>query len=94
MFKLGNLNFMSTTCEWMASSGGKLHLKGSGTVNGKGSYNFILYAFDGQAVGRSDMLHIKIWNTSTNQVVYDNQPGADEFTDSGATISGGFILIQ
>ncbi len=93
MLKVGNLNFTSTTFEWLVASGGKLLLKGSGTINGKGSYAFLLNASDGQASGEADRFRIKIWNASTGQVVYDNQPGSSDFADPSTTIGGGFILI-
>jgi hypothetical protein len=94
MLEVGNITFVSTAYEWLVANGAKLQVKGSGTINGKGSYAFLLIASDGQASDGLDKLRIKIWNTSTGQVVYDNQPGAGDFAAPDTTIGGGFIHIQ
>jgi len=41
-FKLGNLDFRSTNYYWMVVSGPKVIYKGTGTINKKGTYMFIL----------------------------------------------------
>lgn len=95
-FRAGSLNFHSSSYEWLVISGPKAQYKGTGTINGKGSYGFIVTANDGQVNGGGgvDKFRIKITDKATGQVVYDNQMGEAE--DAGATtgLGGGSITIQ
>lgn len=85
-------------------SGAKAHYKGMGTINGRGSYRFVLTVTDGQrSGGRTDRFRIKIRNTITNSVVYDSErtyvPGTGwvsdaEDADARTAIGGGNIAIQ
>jgi hypothetical protein len=94
-FQAGNLNFNSTSYEWLVVSGAKAQFKGVGTINGAGSYNFILSAIDGQVAGGggTDKFRIKITNGST--VVYDNQIATlDDLADPTTVIGGGSIVLH
>jgi hypothetical protein len=73
-------------------SGAKGQYRGSGTINGTGSYGFILTAIDGGK--RPDRLRMKIWNRANNAVVYENQVGAGDTADLTTVITGGSILIK
>jgi PKD repeat protein len=90
------LSFQSTSYEWLVVSGARAQYQGSGTVGGKGGYEFIVTAIDGQITGGGgvDKLRIKIWNKSTGAVVYDNQPGAPDTANPTTAIAGGSISIQ
>jgi hypothetical protein len=94
-FHAGGLNFKSTSYEWLVVSGAKAQYKGVGTINGAGSYGFILTAVDGQSNGGGgiDKFRIKIWDRTTGAVVYDNQMGAaDDATPSTAIASGSIVI--
>ncbi len=95
-FQAGNLNFTSTAYEWLVIAGPKAQYKGTGTINGTGSYGFLLTASDGQVTGGGgiDKFRIKIWETATEAIIYDNQMGAAD--DAGATtaLGGGSIVIH
>jgi hypothetical protein len=100
-FHAGNLNFKSTVYEWLNVPGTKAQYKGSGTINGSGDYGFMLTASDGDlnTPKTSDLFRIKIWNKSTNTIVYDNQSGASDNLESltetsGTIIGGGSIVIH
>ena len=97
-FQAGNLNFKSTSYEWLVISGTtQAQFKGSGAINGAGDYGFILTAVDGDNFGnkKPDSFRIKIWDKATSAVVYDNQLGADETSLTAATVlSGGSIVIH
>jgi len=97
-FKAGNLNFKSTSYEWLVVSGAKAQYKGEGTINSTGKYGFLLTATDGQAPGGGgvDKFRIKIWDKVTGQVVYDNVPSASDDIDSAnpQEIGGGSIVIH
>ena len=53
-------------------------------INGAGDYWFMLTATDGQVNGGGevDKFRIKIWDTATTAVVYDNVPGASDDLDA------------
>ena len=44
--------------------------------------------------GGTDKFRIKIWNTATSAIVYDNQMGALDSATPSAVIGGGSIVIQ
>jgi PKD repeat protein len=95
-FKAGNLNFHSSAYEWLVVAGAKAQYKGTGTVNGSGSYGFMLTAIDGQIIGGggSDKFRIKIWDKTSGAVVYDNQRGATDDAEPSTIIQGGNIVIH
>lgn len=97
-FHVANFRFKSSSYEWLVVSGAKAQYKGLGTVNGSGDYGSLLSAADGQISGGggTDKFRIKIWDRSTDQVVYDNAPGASHDIDqvNPQAISGGSIVIH
>jgi hypothetical protein len=66
-FQAGNLNFKSTSYEWLTVAGARAQYKGTGTINGGGTYGFMLTAIDGQVNGGNnlDKFRIKIWRSKT-----------------------------
>lgn len=94
-FKVGNLNFHSSSYDWLVIAGAKAQYKGKGTINGSGDYGFMLTAIDGQLSGDGkDKFRIKIWDRTNNAVVYDNQIGASDDTDPTTVLGGGSIVIH
>jgi hypothetical protein len=97
-FQVGNLNFHSSVYEWLVISGAKAQYKGSGTINGSGNYAFLLTATDGQQNGGGgiDTFRIKVWDTATGAVVYDNKRGESDDIDKmdPQAILGGSIVIH
>jgi hypothetical protein len=92
-FKAGFLNFKSSAYEWLLVAGEKAKFKGEGTINGTGSYGFLISASDGDKKGDPDALRIKIWDVYSDAVVYDNQ--MDSFEEDPMTnISGGSIVVH
>ena len=84
-FKAGDLNFHSTSYDWLVVTGSNYaKFKGTGTINGAESHKFQVWAGDGDA----DTFRIKIWkeNDGVETVVYDN--GMDQ------AIGGGSIMIH
>jgi PKD repeat protein len=72
-FHAAGLNFQSTEYDWLVVSGTKVQFKGSGTINGVGGFTFLVTAVD--ATGKpkgGDTFRIKIWNSATGVVIYDN----------------------
>ena len=93
-FHAGDLNFKSTAYDWLIVAGRKAMFKGYGTINGQGDYQFILSAKDENRIGDDDTFRIKIWDSSTEIVVYDNQLGDDDNSDATLSISGGSIIVH
>jgi hypothetical protein len=93
-FKAGNLNFHSETYDWLVVAGARAQYKGVGTINGEGSYGFLLTAIDGQVKGGGgiDKFRIKIWNSGG--IVYDNKMGASDTGDDATELGGGSIVIH
>ena len=77
-FRTGDLRFYSDNYDWLVVAGSRAQYKGTGTVNGTGTYEFILTAVDGDVNGvkEADRFRIKIWHyddqAEKDVVVYDN----------------------
>jgi len=80
-FKAGDLNFKSTSYEWLVVAGTNAKFKGVGTINGQGTYKFMITADD----SRPDYLRIQIWD-ARDGLVYDNGPQQ--------SLGGGSIVIH
>jgi PKD repeat protein len=95
-FKAGDLNFQSTSYDWLVVAGAKAMYKGSGTINGSGDYAFQLSAIDGQVSGGGgvDKFRIRIWDKVTNVVIYDNKIGSPDNADPTTALGGGSITIH
>ena len=97
-FHVANLNFQSTSYQWLVIAGAKAHYKGWGTINGTGDYCFMLTAIDGQINGGVglDKFRIQIWDENNNEaLVYDNQVGElNDYADPTTAIAGGSIVIH
>jgi CSLREA domain-containing protein len=95
-FTAGNLSFHSSSYDWLVVSkgGGRAQFKGTGTINGSGSYGFMLWATDGSP----DAFRIQIWDKNDGDaVVYDNGTDADGNDTSFATgqpLAGGSIVVH
>jgi beta propeller repeat protein len=85
VFQAGNLNFHSSSYDWLVVTGSNYaRFKGTGAINGAGAYKFMLWAGDGP-----DTFRIRIWtedDDGTETDIYDN--GFDQ------DIGGGSIVIH
>ncbi len=84
-FRVAKFNFHGVSYDWLVIAGMKAQYKGSGTINGVGDYKFMLTAEDGGNQGQ-DTFRIKIWDATTDLVVYDN--GAQ------SPLGGGSIIVH
>jgi hypothetical protein len=77
-FKVADLEFHSTSYDWLVVTGGNYaRFKGSGTINGNPApngedYLFMLWGGDGTGLNGEDTFRIKIWREDTDYLVYDN----------------------
>ena len=94
-FKAGDLDFHSSSYDWLVIAGAKAMYKGMGTLNGVDGYMFQINAIDGQANGGGgvDKFRIKIKDAGGG-VIYDNQPGAGENDDPSTAVGGGSIKVH
>jgi hypothetical protein len=88
--------FYSESYDWLVVVGARGQFKGTGTINGAGTYGFILTCIDGKAAGGggTDKIRIKIWDKATLAVVYDNQMGALDFVNPTTVTGGGSIKVK
>lgn len=95
-FHAGAFKFKSTSYEWLVVAGYKAMFKGFGEINGMEGYGFLISAIDGDknATVTGDKFRIKIWLTSTETVVYDNQLNATDDAEAITNLGGGSIVIQ
>ena len=96
-FQAGDLNFHSSSYDWLVIANHKAIYKGTGTINGDGNYGFMLFAIDEKLTPSTDvdMFRIKIWDINNNDaVVYDNEISEDEDAPPTTPIIGGSIVIH
>jgi hypothetical protein len=97
-FQEGGLNFKSTDFQWLVIQGStKSQFKGTGTINGKGKYNFMVSVIDGDnynGAKKPDMFRMKITDFVTGAVIYDNQMGDPDTGDPATYLGGGSIVIH
>lgn len=93
-FQAAGFNFHSTAYEWLVVAGARAQYKGTGTINGSGSYSFLLTVIDGQRPGggRVDRFRLKVWGPGG--VVYDNQMGDPDDGPASTALGGGSIVIH
>lgn len=97
-FHAGDLFFRSDTYSWLVISGFKATYRGVGTINGEGSYEFVLSAIDSELAQPEstyddfDRFRIKIWDA--NGIVYDNQYGEPDDADPTTVLGSGSIIIH
>lgn len=92
-FKVDNLDFNSTSYQWLVVNGAKATLKGNGTVNGSGNYTFLFSGIDGSQTGGQSFVRFQITNSS-NTVIYDTQPGAADTSDPITPLTNGVIKLH
>ena len=90
-FSFKGFSFQSTSFDWMAIEGGRMQLTGSGKINGKGEYGFMINTASG---GGKDTFRIRIWNKDTGEVVYDNMLGEADSVIPIALVHDGSIKLK
>lgn len=90
------LKFESRSYDWLVITGEMGQCKGSGAINGKGDYGFMLTVIDGNNKGNSkaDKFRIKLWEKATNKIVFDSQMEAEDSAAPVTTLGGGSITIH
>ncbi len=91
-----DVRFASESFDWLVVTDQTAFLRGGGTVNGEGAYQFLLAMTDAGVNGRgaADHIRLKIWDGQTGTVVYDSQPGAPEDASPYTPLHGGNIIVH
>lgn len=94
-FTAGGMVFLSNTSEWLVISGDKAFYKGTGTINGRGKFNFQLTVVDKERIGKieQDLIRLQIWD-SDGSVIYDNQMGAPIYAEPVMALGEGSIIFH
>lgn len=101
-FHVADMVFRSAGYESLSVAGNRVQYQGSGTINGKGSYKFLLAAVDGSTSksARESRVRLKVWHVDAKSkaevVDYDNQAVARAVAvgGEGSLLGGGGILIR
>jgi len=67
-FKLAGSDLKSTSYDWLVVSGSNAQYQGTATINGSGSYGFLVVVSDGSP----DTFRIRVWDKTTLSTVYDS----------------------
>ncbi len=97
-FKAGDLNFHSSSYDWLVIAGHKAMYKGTGTIDGAGNYGFQLSAVDASLTPSTDvdLFRIRMWDKDDGDaLVFDNKVSEpDPSADPATAIGGGSIVIH
>lgn len=85
-FQAANLNFSASDITSLVIASGKATLRGNGTLNGVSGYSYLITGIDS---GQTIRFQIK---NSSNNVVYDTQPGAADIADPITAVTGQVIV--
>jgi hypothetical protein len=95
-----------SSMQWMVvTEDGKVASRGTGTVNGRAGYTWVVYGWDdcdGSNTGAcrdlaGDSIRLVVWNSATGQKVYDHSPNSDEYDVdriSPTLMDSGGVTIQ
>lgn len=90
----GNLRFDGNALEWMVINGERATVRGTGTINGAGSYSIEVTVIDGGSARKSpDLVRVRIWDAAS-KVIYDNLPGATANASPTTQLSEGTFHIR
>jgi flagellar hook assembly protein FlgD len=87
-FNAANLHFNATTISSLVISNGIGTLTGTGTINNSGTYNFFVTGSES-----ANTIRIQITDSSNN-VIYDTQPGDPTNASPTTTVTAGNVLAH
>ena len=96
-FQAARFSFKSTSYDWLVVAGARAQYKGRGTVNGAGSYAFILTATDGDVPGGlgGDRFRLKVYDQNQgNAILYDNDLNAPDAAELTTSLGGGSVVVH
>lgn len=89
--KVGEFEFTALNFDYLAISDNRAQMMGTGKITGgQSGINYILTVIDnGDA---TDYIRFKIYNKNTNEVYYDNQPGASDAASPSTPASAQSVI--
>lgn len=95
-FLAGGLNFHSASYDWLVVSGARAQYRGTGTIDGRPGYAFLVTLTDGDVLARNspDRFRMKIWHEGSGAVVYDSQPGLPDTAEPVSALAKGSVTIH
>jgi hypothetical protein len=70
-------------------------VRGTGTLADGTAVGILVSVRDGKLAGdRIDRVRIKVWNSGTNEVLFDTQAGVAELAPPATIVDGGNITIH
>lgn len=94
-FKFGDFEFNAVNFDYLVVNGAYASFAGTGKITGgQSGLNFIMTVIDGQLDGSGiDKVRMKIYNKTTGQLYYDNQPGAGDNALPVAKVGDGSTVV-
>lgn len=89
----GDWSFRSTSYGWLTMTADVARFQGQGQVNGKSGYEFLLTAIKGSGASKG-ALRLRVRETATGTIVYDNRRDAPELSDAGSALQGGNVTLH
>ena len=96
-FKVGSFEFNALNFDYLVVAGAKAQCRGTGKIiGGQSGLGFIMTVMDGALDGTGvDKIRMKIYNRTSNAIIYDNQPGAGDAANPTAAVGdNSSIFIQ
>lgn len=93
----GKLSFRAKSFDTVVFGDSQASLRGEGRIDGDSRrYGFVVSAIDGdrRRQRQRDFLRIRIWNLTTGQVMFDNQPGAGDDAPPSTRVTDGGVEIR
>ncbi|HEX5418250.1 MAG TPA: Calx-beta domain-containing protein [Chloroflexota bacterium] len=84
------LSLASTGFQWLVVNGNRAVFQGTGTINGKGDYLFLVSLTDGSG----DCLRVKVWDRVSGSVVFDSQPNDPIDAPATTVLGAGSVQIR
>ena len=95
-FATRDFDFKAKSCDsfTLGSNNKSVVIRGAGRLErDRGAYSYLLSVVDGGGRGQ-DRFRLKIWNSATGKVVFDNQPGAPMDAVADKKIDDGRIYVR
>lgn len=92
--KSAGTRFRSTSYDWLVVSGNHAVFRGAGVVNDQPGFRFEIQVTDGSTRGDADRIQVRVWNSESGVIVYDNTMGAANTPAGYAAVVEGSIVIH
>ncbi len=89
------LSLRSTSCSAVTVRGNLAQIRGMAAIGNEGGYCFLVSALDnGPGSDAQDEMRVRVWESASGRIVYDNQPGAADTDRPLPKLQAGDVLIN